>query len=573
MTTQQMLKSISVFAGMSAVEVANLIADAEERVYLSGEVIFQEGAIGAEFFLVVSGKVDVIKEVIGSDGHKSATRLSGHKKGDVFGELALFEQQPRAAGAVACTKARLLVFNQARFDLLRQRHPQFLLHILSNRLRESLRERVQQMEAKNRELFDLIDRLKFLQQVSHQISQKKPLAQILNEVVVNSKKTLNADGCSLYLYDPADQKLHFHIIQAQGDNDAEMKGFAIDLGVGIAGWVGQQRQTLVVADCYQDARFNPELDRKLGYRTRSMICAPMLHENRLVGVLQVVNKNGALLFDQNDLLIFETLTEQCAIAIENARLVDMEVESKALERELETARKIQQRLLPASLPVYTNIEVAARLIPAKQVGGDYYNILKINDDTSLLVIADVSGKNISAAMLVSTLCAGLDTYRALNPNHIELIALITVMNQLLLATTAADKYVTAWFGLYDHRERVLTSVNAGHNPPYIFRPEQERPIELTKGGFFLGIIDLPYEQEITILQPRDVLAFFTDGVTEAWNEAQENYEERRLIRVVQQHLSASAEEILAAIEMDVKRHVGAAEQSDDFTCAVLKVLS
>lgn len=394
--------------------------------------------------------------------------------------------------------------------------------------------------------------------------------RLLNEIMESSKLVMDAEASSLLLYEAEDRKLHFQV--ATGDKGKSMKQYSVDSGIGIAGWVAKHQKPLLIEDCYRDPRFSPEFDRRSHFKTKSMICVPLVRKGQLLGVIQVINKKGPEVFQERDLTIFETLAAQCAIAIENARLIELQIESEALERELETAREIQQALLPAALPEYEDIEVAAQLIPAKQVGGDYYNILKISDSQSLFFIADVTGKGIPAALIVSTIYSCLNTYLGMKQLGFDLLTLVDGLNKVLLASTTADKFVTGWLGLYDHDSRKLVSVNAGHNPPFVFKQGQTEPLELQKGGMFLGAFEMPYETEETQLHPGDVLVFFTDGVTEAWNEQGEEYEESRLTKVVHANRNRSATQILAMIQQDVDKHVGRAQQSDDFTCAVVKIL-
>ena len=153
------------------------------------------------------------------------------------------------------------------------------------------------------------------------------------------------------------------------------------------------------------------------------------------------------------------------------------------------------------------------------------------------------------------------------------MTLVTAMNRVLMESTTMTKFATGWFGLYHHPSKKITSINAGHNPPYIFRNRKKNPIELQKGGLFLGSLDITYETEEIELRSGDVLVFFTDGVTEAWNEKEDEYEDFRLITVVNKNIRLTAGEILSEIEKDVQEHVGKAQQSDDFTCAVVKIVS
>jgi len=411
--------------------------------------------------------------------------------------------------------------------------------------------------------------MNFLHEISQKISEKKSLPRLLNEIMESSKLVMNAEASSLLLYDPKDKKLHFKV--ATGEKGKTVSKYSVDLGVGIAGWVAKHREPLLIEDCYRDPRFSPEYDKKTKFKTKSMVCVPLIRKKQLIGVIQVLNKKNGDVFEESDLTTFETLASQCAISIENAKLIEAQIEAEALERELETAREIQQKLLPSMLPQFDDIQVAANLIPAKLVGGDYYDILKIDEEKTLFFISDVSGKGIPSALIVSTIYSCLETYLNMNKKKLKLLDLVLAMNKVLLDATTIDKYATCWFGLFDHKTKFLTSINAGHNAPLIFRKRFEQPRALKEGGIFLGCLNVPFEKEEIQLQSDDVLVFFTDGVTEAWNEKNEDYEEKRLIEIVRKNTHRSTEDILIEIEQDVKKHVGKAEQSDDFTCAVLKV--
>jgi sigma-B regulation protein RsbU (phosphoserine phosphatase) len=300
-----------------------------------------------------------------------------------------------------------------------------------------------------------------------------------------------------------------------------------------------------------------------------MLCVPLLKNEQLIGVLQVINKKDGGIFSAEDLMLLETMASQCAIAIDNDRLTKMEISAKTMEQELETARQIQLKALPERIPEIREIDIAAVLNPAKQVGGDYYHIFNLDENISLWVIADVSGKGVPAALIVSTLHAAIQTYLSVGFEKPDLISLVDSVNKVLIDNTTPDKYATAWFGMYHAGESRLESVNAGHNPPYIFKRDEDKPLELTEGGVFLGAYPLPYDKEIVNLNRGDVLVLFTDGVTEAWNEKEEDYEEWRLIKTVSAIKEKKAEEILRAVEKDVEKHVNGAPQSDDFTALVI----
>jgi sigma-B regulation protein RsbU (phosphoserine phosphatase) len=199
--------------------------------------------------------------------------------------------------------------------------------------------------------------------ISGQIMTRKPHEDLLRDIIECSKMLLNAEASSLLLYDPAADRLVFHIVD--GGTADVIKAQSLDLGEGTAGWVAQHRETLHLPDCHADPRFNANFDKLTGFRTRNMICTPMLYRDRLVGVIQVMNKANKGDFSAQDVRFLGYLAGQCAIAIENNRLVSVEIEAEQISAELETARNIQQKILPSVLPQVTGASIDFRLIPAK----------------------------------------------------------------------------------------------------------------------------------------------------------------------------------------------------------------
>lgn len=415
----------------------------------------------------------------------------------------------------------------------------------------------------------LIDRMDFLHSVSQKISAKKSLPALLEEIMEESKNLMNAEASSLLLYDEKKRKLSFQV--ATGDKGKIVEKYSVPLGTGIAGWVAKHQAPLNIKDCYNDSRFNPKFDKKSNFKTTSMICVPLLRDDKLVGVMQVINKNDGEPFDDVDMHIFETLASQCAIAIENAQLVESQLEAELLKIELETARAIQENLLPKQLPQYDDISLGAKLVAAEQVGGDYFNILRLNDNESLFMIADVSGKGIPAALIVSTIHSCLQTFLHLNQEHFDLMGFVNNLNTVLIDSTTSDKFATCWLGLYDHHSKKMQSVNCGHNPPFIFRQGQERPISLDAGGIFLGGIKAPMTSEMVQMLSNDVLLVYTDGVTEAWDIDQNMYEEKRMQHVIWKNIELSSSNIVVALFDDIYRYIGGAKQSDDITAFVVKI--
>lgn len=418
---------------------------------------------------------------------------------------------------------------------------------------------------------ELINEMNYLLEISQRISEMKSHDQLLNEIIESCKSVLNAEASSLLIYDEKENQLYFEI--ATGEKGEQVIKKSFKMGEGIAGWVAEHRKPLLIEDCYKDPRFNKEFDLKSNFRTKSMICVPMLRKEKLIGVIQVINKKGDQIFTERDLNIFSILASQCAISIENALLTEIQIQQKSLERELKTARSIQQNLLPSVIPVFNDIDVYFTLIPAKQVGGDYYNIYKISEDLTLFFICDVSGKSISAALIVSTICSSIMTYLNLlkiSKDQFDLTELVKSLNRVLIESTTEEKFATCWFGLLRHSDKNFTSINAGHNVTFLFRDKEV--IELNAGGLFLGSIDMDFNSEDVTLQKDDVILCYTDGVPEATNIDFNFFGDDELLVSASKYLQNKPDYIVNNILNDVSKFVNGAEQSDDITCGAIKVL-
>ncbi len=415
---------------------------------------------------------------------------------------------------------------------------------------------------------NMMKRLFFFQKISQNILSKQPLNKLLDEIIKSSKSLLNAEACSLLLNDGKEKSLYFHTIS--GSKKEELANLKIKYGQGIAGWVAKHKKVLKIDDCYSDPRFNKQFDIQTGFKTRNMLCAPMIRNKDLIGVIQIINKKGGSSFDQSDIDLFTALCSECALAIENARLVSLEVKNEQLNYELGVARDIQQKLLPSRLPSFRDIDIAVKLIPAKEIGGDYFNIVKISDNESLFFVADVSGKSISAALIVSTLYSFLQTYLIINKENFNLKNFVESLNRFVISSTTQDKFVTAWFGLYNHSQKELQSISAGHNPTYLLRQNGKGLIELLRGGLLLGSIDFPYDCEVIKILNGDLIIFYTDGITEAMNLESEEFGEERFINLIGKN-NKTANGMLETILREVKLFTKNAEQSDDMTCGIIKI--
>jgi sigma-B regulation protein RsbU (phosphoserine phosphatase) len=293
-------------------------------------------------------------------------------------------------------------------------------------------------------------------------------------------------------------------------------------------------------------------------------------QNEKKGYIFLADKITGQPFSKSDFEFLHTLGNIAIISLENARLFQETLEKQKMEEELNMARNIQQRLLPKSLPKFKNIEVDGINVPSKQVGGDYFDVIEIKKDLLGITIADVSGKGMPASLLMSNLQAAL---HALIRENFSPEILVGRINTIIHNNTDLDKFITFFYGQLDLNTMVLEYVNAGHNPPFLLRKSNKVEL-LSEGGIILGMMpDVVYGSDKVTLKRGDLLHCYTDGVTEAINADEEQYEEHRLLDLLQKlpenHLP---NQINQEIIDDVNRFAGNTPQSDDLTILTIRIL-
>jgi len=345
-------------------------------------------------------------------------------------------------------------------------------------------------------------------------------------------------------------------------------------------------------------------------------------KDELVGVISLGARAGDKTFSPEDKRMLMAIAGQMAFIIENAKLVQRMVEEERLRRELSVATEVQRRLFPAHPPEVASLDLSGFCQPAREVGGDYYDFLTLDDGQIGIAVADVAGKGISAALLMSTVQASLRSQAIAARGSLS--DLVSTMNRLMYSSTGAASYATFFYAQFDERTRRLTYVNAGHNPPFLLRAGAESGVarlnrvpefycdalfkrksitsgrdtagtaaavleattvmeeaesreaqpfmRLTSGGPVIGVFrSCVYEQETVQLQSGDLLLAYTDGVTEAFNADGEEFGEERLQELLRSSSHMSADEVRDTVVHCVRNWCATAPQHDDLTFIVLKV--
>lgn len=299
----------------------------------------------------------------------------------------------------------------------------------------------------------------------------------------------------------------------------------------------------------------------------SMLCVALRTKERVIGTIRVYTSEPHE-FGSEEVSLFRAIANQAAAAIENAALYEEALRAQALDEELAAAAQIQRHLMPTECPRLPGFDIARRYVPFGLVGGDLYDFVPIENQHLGIVIADVAGKGVPAAILMAATRAALR-------GHIETVYaardIIAKTNRVLCRDIAQDQFVTLFYGALDTVGRRFTYCNAGHIPPLILRDREHR--ELTEGGLVLGVDPgAAYEERQFTLRAGDVLVFYTDGLTETMNPEGATFGRRRLLEAVAGHLGESAEEILDRVWHASQGFARGTSPRDDFTIIVLKAL-
>lgn len=298
------------------------------------------------------------------------------------------------------------------------------------------------------------------------------------------------------------------------------------------------------------------------------LIVPMQIQGKTKGLILLGGSINKQPFTEADIEFIYSVGSLAIISIENKRLFKEELEKHKLEEELELAREIQKNLLPRNIAQLKNFEISAENISSKQVGGDYFDVIPRDDENYYVAIADVSGKGVPASLLMANLQAFL---KSVCKQGIGLVEGTGMMNDLVTENVSGGKFITFFWASINDKNKTISYVNAGHNPPLLVRNGEI--IKLERGGMILGVMktERPYLTETLQLQKNDLLILFTDGISEAMDKNRNEYSDARLEKLVLSLNGKSSEEALKSIQYEVQNYTSGAEQSDDITLLVIKV--
>jgi sigma-B regulation protein RsbU (phosphoserine phosphatase) len=405
-----------------------------------------------------------------------------------------------------------------------------------------------------------IKHLRTLVEASKLINSSIEPDALFASILAVARQELGVERGTLYFVDEKRQEIWSKVAGELGD------AIRLPIGRGIAGMVAATGEPIVLRDVYADARFDRSHDLATGYRTRSMLCSPIKNRaGKVVGVLQLLNKvNGT--FGDADLRFLDAISDHMAIAMENATLHLELVEKQRMERELQLGREIQSALLPEPPQDVPGTSIASRNIPCYEVGGDYYDFLFLPNGDLGIVIGDVSGKGVGAALIMSSVQAAL---RVAAPIERDPAMLASRIDSFVFAATHGRKYVTFFYGRYTPATGALQYVNAGHNPPFVV--DEGRITTLPSTGRPIGILPGSlYETATVTLPPGATLVLYTDGLNEATSTSDEELGNTRLAKLVHDAAEGDVAAMPGRVLDAITAFEAGAPTADDKTIVVLR---
>ena len=411
--------------------------------------------------------------------------------------------------------------------------------------------------------------LNALLEVSKAMGAEIKLDNLLQVIISKATEVMDADRSSLFIYDEQKNDLWSRV--AEGLEEKEIR---FPIGVGIGGDVAKTRKLANIPDAYADPRFNPDFDVQTNFRTRTILCTPMItSEGKLIGVIYVLNKKDGSIFNEEDESLLEALSTHAAVALERAQLVEEHVEKQKIEQALKLAHDIQMGILPKQFPPFPDkdqFEIYASIKPAKEVGGDFYDFFLIDDEHLCVVIGDVSDKGIPAALFMAvtkTLIKATTT-----PNFSPDEILFKVNNELCQGNESG-LFVTIFQGILNINTGELLYANGGHNHPYILNNNGACKALEGTSGIAMGVMEnFEYGMKKITLGKNGTLYLYTDGVNEAMDKDGNEFSYERLEDFLKGMKGSSATEVIKGSVETVKRFIGGAPQSDDVTVMALKYL-
>jgi sigma-B regulation protein RsbU (phosphoserine phosphatase) len=402
--------------------------------------------------------------------------------------------------------------------------------------------------------------LLLLNEIARELTSILNLDELFGRIAELVRRLIDYQMFSILLLDSSGEKLQ-HRFSLRFNQNIHLKD-DIPLGRGLVGYAADSKEAVLVPDVTKDPRYveaNPE--------TRSELVVPLIYKSKVIGVLDLEHTRRGFFSDEHKRTM-TTLAAQIAIAVENARLYEeIERQERRLERDLSLARELQSRLLPQTNPKLAHLDVAAKFVPARTIGGDLYDFIPYSMSRLGIVIGDVSGKGAPAAIYAALVSGIIRSHAPIEPAPGEMLSAV---NLSLAERRIEAQFVSIIYAVWDDAQRTLTVSNSGLPRPIFVHGGKNEVIEAT--GLPLGLFDeAEYDEFEFRMKPGDMFVFFSDGILDARNSKGELFGRRRTEQVVAECTEQSASCVVESIFKAVAEHAAGVETFDDQTVVAIRV--
>lgn len=427
-------------------------------------------------------------------------------------------------------------------------------------------QKISQLENEVQRLKSAVEELTVLNDLAIAAGTSLEVDRILDIIVEKATRAVKAEQGSILLVTEEKDAPLKTLIRQQVDQRSRILTYKV--GSHITGWVLTYQQPLMIENLATDPRFHAtEQERK---EIRSVLCVPIRYKAKLIGILMVTNKKTFEPFTSDDLRLLSIIAAQSGQLIQNSKLQEEALEKRRMKQELAVAREIQMSLVPKRLPETKALDISSYFNPAEEIGGDYFDYFDLGEDRIGVLVADVSGHGVSAALVMAVVKGVL---HSITQRFESTDKVLLEMNSILNRIVPREMFVTLMFLVFDLKNKTLRYSSAGHNP-LLFYDSVSRSCGMTDlRGPALGISNLSvYKEKEIPLDCGDVFFVYTDGVTEAVNERLEMFEGNRLIQAVEEVTSKRAWEIIDHVKGKLREFTGKAPQNDDVAMIAVKVV-
>ncbi len=427
---------------------------------------------------------------------------------------------------------------------------------------------------------DLVDRIFFrkeydyseiIETIGGAMTTLLDLGQVISRLIQTFRADMFINTSSVMLLAPAGSE--FEVFLADGEQKELVEKVALKHDNPLMEIIRREKRELTKYDVIEDPRYRAVSESCAAdfARLNASLIVPLVYQNQVIGSLNLGEKKSGKPYKREDIDLLRSLAHQGAVAIENARLFKENLEKQRMEEELNIARDLQMSMLPSVCPQIPGFTIAATSIPAREVGGDFYDFIEMGEDRLGLIVGDVTGKSVSGALVMS---ASRSVFRMLSEEKLTVGDIMTRANKRMKKDIKSGMFVALLYAVLDGRNKILSFCSAGQTQPVYFSSKTgEARLQETLGDKFpLGILDETDYLETQIhLEPGDRLVFYTDGIVEAMNANREIFGFDRVLEIVKKEKASSAEVLLHKILEQVKEFAGSAIQHDDITVISVSV--